>query len=46
MSSRGQASQLVSLTERYEVADQERLASVAAAAEAYRAAEVNSAAAE
>ena len=46
MSSRPQASQLVSLAERYEAADQDRLAAVAEAAEIYDPGEIKSAAAE
>jgi NADPH:quinone reductase-like Zn-dependent oxidoreductase/NAD(P)-dependent dehydrogenase (short-subunit alcohol dehydrogenase family)/acyl carrier protein len=46
MSSRPQASQLVSLAERYEAADQDRLAAVAAAAEVYDPSDIKSAAAE
>jgi acyl carrier protein len=46
ISSRPQASQLVSLAERYEAADQDRLAAVAEAAEIYDPGEIKSAAAE
>jgi acyl carrier protein len=46
MSSRPQASQLVSLAERYEAADQDRLAAVAEAVEIFDPAEIKSAAAE
>src|SRR5204862_2513619 len=46
ISSRPQASQLVSLAERYEAADQDRLAAVAEAAEIYDPGDIKSAAAE
>ena len=46
MSSRPQASQLVSLAERYEAADQNRLAAVAEAVEVFDPTEIKSAAAE
>jgi hypothetical protein len=46
MSSRPQASQLVRLAERYEAADQDRLAAVAEAAEMFDPSDLKSAAAE